>query len=76
MKIIRKAKILPCECKRCHTIFQPRKRNLKRHAHVFCPLCGYGNDVEFSNGDYLLELLATYIGIGNAKNERSNENAD
>ena len=76
MKIIRKAKILPCECERCNTIFQPRKRNLNEHGSVFCPFCGWVNGVRFARDDYLLSALAVYLGIGNTKDERSNENAN
>lgn len=50
MKIIKKAAILPCECQYCHSVFQPRWKDLVKSERlvkedVLCPLCGGRNYV-------------------------------
>ena len=55
MKILKKPKILPCECKICGTMFQPKWRNLKQSSRlikeeVYCPMCKATNDITFEKG--------------------------
>lgn len=56
MKILKYPKILPCECKVCHAVFQPKWRNLYKSSwrnakeRVDCPMCKAGNDVSFEKG--------------------------
>lgn len=58
MKIIKKPKILPCECKGCGGIFIPRIKDLITNLSlkgkpegikewVICPFCAARNNVEF-----------------------------
>lgn len=54
MKILKKAKILPCECSVCGTVFLPNRKELtgRLGEHVggncaFCPLCKAIVDVRF-----------------------------
>ena len=55
MKILKKAKILPCECKRCYAVFQPKIRHTYQskytdNLYVNCPMCKYQNKVYFEKG--------------------------
>lgn len=55
MKILKRPKILPCECKICGAIFQPKWRNLEKSSRlikesVYCPLCKTKNFVKFEKG--------------------------
>lgn len=55
MKIIKHPKILPCECKVCGAVFQPKWRNLKLSSrfakeYVDCPICKASNYVKFEKG--------------------------
>ncbi len=57
MKILKRPKILPCECKICHAVFQPKWRNLHESVcslakdTVNCPMCKAYNDVTFERGE-------------------------
>lgn len=55
MKILELSKILPCQCKICGTVFQPKWRNLHISSRlvkeqVYCPMCRADNDVNFEKG--------------------------
>ena len=55
MKILKKFKIIPCECKRCYTVFQPKMRdtyqpNFTVSLYVKCPMCKYSCIVYFEEG--------------------------
>lgn len=55
MKILKRPKILPCECRLCGAKFQPKWRNLENSTRlvrerVYCPFCGAINYVEFEKG--------------------------
>lgn len=53
MKIFKKPIILPCECKVCGAVFQPKYRNPEMcHSRftkdlVTCPICKASNVVKF-----------------------------
>lgn len=55
MKIIKRAKILPCECTICGSIFQPKLKNLRYSTRfvkecVTCPMCKKSNYIKFDKG--------------------------
>lgn len=55
MKVLKKPKILPCQCRICGTVFQPKWRNLKNSSRlakeeVYCPMCKVINHVQFEKG--------------------------
>lgn len=55
MKIIKKSKILPCECRICGTVFQPKWGNLEKSSRLIkervnCPMCKATNYVAFEKG--------------------------
>jgi predicted Zn-ribbon and HTH transcriptional regulator len=56
MKIFKKPKILPCECRICGAVFQPKWVNVKydmgdlRKDTVYCPFCKSKNIVKFEKG--------------------------
>lgn len=52
MKVLKKAKIVPCKCQYCHSVFQPKWRNLGKSSRfvkeeVQCPVCKGTNYVKF-----------------------------
>lgn len=52
MKIIKKARIKPCRCKHCASVFQPTWRDVKRSSRAIkekarCPVCKGWNLVSF-----------------------------
>lgn len=56
MKVLKKAKILPCECQYCHSVFQPKWRNIQMSSRfvkeqVCCPICKGGNYVKFEKSE-------------------------
>ena len=55
MKIFKKPKILPCECRVCGAVFQPKWRDLKYSSrfvkeNVYCPMCKATNCIIFEDG--------------------------
>lgn len=55
MKILRKPKILPCECRVCGTVFLPKWKDLTTSSRIVkdsvrCPMCIALNDVHFEKG--------------------------
>jgi hypothetical protein len=56
MKILKKPKILPCECRTCGAVFQPTQRNIRMSSwslardEVKCPFCKKTNFVKFEKG--------------------------
>lgn len=50
MKILKKAKFLPIECKECGTMFKPNKKDIRRSDLVFCPICGYPTTPKYNKG--------------------------
>lgn len=55
MKILKKPKIAPCECRMCGTVFQSKWRNLEMSIRfvkekVYCPMCKEANYVVFEKG--------------------------
>lgn len=50
MKILKKAKFLPIECKKCGTIFKPNKSDIRRSDLVFCPICGHPTTPKYNKG--------------------------
>lgn len=52
MKILKKPKLLPVECKRCGCLFQPKIKDLQALTstakdEVACPVCKRGNRANF-----------------------------
>lgn len=53
MKILKKVRIRPCECKECGTIFLPRRRDIRAGTGAMelplarCPMCKVANLVRF-----------------------------
>lgn len=55
MTVLKKPKILPCECKICGAVFHPKWRNLTMSSRlakeeVHCPMCKAINYVQFEKG--------------------------
>lgn len=56
MKILKRPKILPCECRVCCAVFQPKWKNLRLSSRlakeeVYCPICKASNYVKFEKGE-------------------------
>ena len=50
MKILKKAKILPCECEKCGSIFQPNWKDVRHGDFTYCPMCGVPTSVSYEKG--------------------------
>ena len=57
MKVLKKAKILPCECQYCHSVFQPKWKDVVKGGArlikevVCCPMCKGKNYVNFEKSE-------------------------
>ena len=57
MKVLKKAKILPCECEYCHSVFQPKWKDVKMLGSRFvkevvvCPMCKGHNYANFEKSE-------------------------
>ena len=53
MKVLKKAVIPPIDCQYCHSVFQPKWKEMLKGSGfhikdmIFCPICGGSNFIRF-----------------------------